>query len=161
MSLGGPVGAGIGMLISDRVNRKYLIVATSLIAALLGFSYPFADSAVLASLIGFVLVTVVYIFVAVAWACYVPEMFPTALRLRAAGICNAIGRLAAAGMPFAVVPLYHNFGVVGVATLLGAILCVQAAIVAALGIETNERSLEALTPEAGGTEMLQPAPEQR
>jgi MFS transporter, putative metabolite:H+ symporter len=160
MSLGGPVGAGIGMLISDRVNRKYLIVATSLIAALLGFAYPFAHSTVLASLIGFVLVAVVYVFVAVAWACYVPEMFPTELRLRAAGICNAVGRLAAAAMPFAVVPLYSNFGVIGVATLLGVILTLQAAIVAALGIETNERSLEALTPEAGGLGSLRSAPEQ-
>jgi hypothetical protein len=61
-----------------------------------------------------------------------------------AGICNAVGRLAAAAMPFAVVPLYNNFGVVGVATLLGAILTIQAVIVAGLGIETNERSLEAL-----------------
>jgi MFS transporter, putative metabolite:H+ symporter len=161
MSLGGPVGAGIGMLISDRVNRKYLIVATSLIAALLGFAYPFAHSTELVSLIGFVLVAVVYVFVAVAWACYVPEMFPTELRLRAAGICNALGRLAAAAMPFAVIPLYNNFGVIGVATLLGAILAAQAAIVAAFGIETNERSLEALAPEADETEILRPAPEQR
>jgi MFS transporter, putative metabolite:H+ symporter len=161
MSLGGPVGAGIGMLISDRVNRKYLIVGTSLLAALLGFVYPFVGNAALLSLIGFVLITVVYTFVAIAWACYVPEMFPTGLRLRAAGVCNAVGRLAAAAMPFAVVPLYNDFGVVGVTTLLGAILVAQAVIVAVLGIETNQRSLEALAPEAGETEILRPAPEQR
>jgi MFS transporter, putative metabolite:H+ symporter len=161
MSLGGPVGAIIGMLLSDRVNRKYLIVGASLVAALLGFAYPFAHSTELASLIGFVLVTVVYVFVAVAWACYVPEMFPTELRLRAAGICNAIGRLAAAAMPFAVIPLYNSFGVVGVATLLGLVLILQAAIVAALGIETNKRPLEALTPEEGTTEILQPVPERQ
>ncbi len=161
MSLGGPVGAGIGMLISDRVNRKYLIVGTSLLAALLGFTYPFAGNAALLSLIGFVLITVVYVFVAVAWACYVPEMFPTELRLRAAGACNAVGRLAAAAMPFAVVPLYNDFGVIGVTTLLGAILLAQAIIVAVLGIETNKRPLEALMPEVAEEGELLPVSEQR
>jgi putative MFS transporter len=45
-----------------------------------------------------------------------------------------------------VVPLFGSFGIVGVVALLGGILLIQAAIVAALGIETNQRSLEALAP---------------
>ncbi|GGF04794.1 MFS transporter [Aliidongia dinghuensis] len=147
MSLGGPVGAAIGMLVADRFNRKRMIVGLSVLAALLGFAYPFADSNEWVALNGFALVTVIYVFVAVAWASYVPELFPTEIRLRAAGYCNAVGRLVAAAMPFAVVPLFTRFGVVGVVSLLGAILLIQAVVVAALGIETNRRSLEALAPE--------------
>jgi putative MFS transporter len=146
MSLGGPVGAGIGMLVADRFNRKRMIVGLSVLAAVLGFIYPFAGSNGLVALNGFALVTVIYVFVAVAWASYVPELFPTELRLRAAGYCNAVGRMGAVAMPFAVVPLFGSFGIVGVVALLGAILLIQAAIVAALGIETNRRSLEALAP---------------
>jgi putative MFS transporter len=147
MSLGGPVGAGIGMLVADRFNRRRMIVGLSVLAALLGFIYPFAGNNALVALNGFALVTVIYVFVAVAWASYVPELFPTELRLRAAGYCNAVGRLGAVAMPFAVIPLFNNFGIVGVVALLGGILLIQAAIVAALGIDTNRRSLEALAPE--------------
>jgi MFS transporter, putative metabolite:H+ symporter len=151
MSLGGPVGAAIGILVADRFNRRRMIVALSVLAALLGFIYPFAGSNALVALNGFALVSVVYTFVAVAWASYVPELFPTEIRLRATGYCNAVGRMAAVAMPFAVVPLFGSFGIVGVVTLLGGILLIQAAIVAALGIETNRRSLEALAPEEAET----------
>jgi MFS transporter, putative metabolite:H+ symporter len=156
MSLGGPVGATIGMVIADRVDRKYVIIAMSVLAALLGLAYPYARSDELVSLIGFVLITVVYIFVAVAWACYVPELFPTELRLRATGICNAVGRFAAALMPFVVVPLFNNFGIIGVTTLLGIILTLQAIIVALFGIETNKRPLEALVPEVADMDVILP-----
>jgi len=158
MSLGGPVGAAIGILVADRFNRRRMIVALSVLAALLGFIYPFAGSNALVALNGFVLVTVVYTFVAVAWASYVPELFPTEIRLRATGYCNAGGRMAAAAMPFAVVPLFGSFGIVGVAALLGAILLAQAAIVAVLGIETNDRSLEALAPDEAETAMAASLP---
>jgi putative MFS transporter len=124
-----------------------MIVGLSILAALLGLAYPFAGSNALVALNGFALVTVIYVFVAVAWASYVPELFPTEMRLRAAGYCNAVGRIAAVAMPFAVVPLFNRFGVLGVVTLLGGILITQAMIVAVLGIETNRRSLEALAPE--------------
>jgi putative MFS transporter len=150
MSLGGPVGAVIGMLVADRFNRKHMIVGLSVLAAVLGFIYPFAGSNELVALNGFALVTVIYVFVAVAWASYVPELFPTEMRLRAAGYCNAVGRVGAVAMPFAVVPLFGSFGVLGVVTLLGGILLGQAAIVAALGIETNRRSLEALAAQEEG-----------
>lgn len=146
MSLGGPVGAIIGMLISDRFNRKHVIVALSLAAALLGMAYPLANSNIAVAIIGFVLVTVVYVFVAVGWASYVPELFPTEIRLRATGYCNAVGRIAAALMPFAVVPLFKMHGIFSVSMLLVAILVVQAIVVAALGIDTNRKPLEALAP---------------
>ncbi len=40
MSLGGPFGAGIGMLVADRFNRKRMIIGLSILAALLGLAYP-------------------------------------------------------------------------------------------------------------------------
>ena len=147
MSFGGPVGAVIGILLADRFDRRRMIVALSLLATALGAVYPFAGSNEMVTLVGFALVTVVYVFVSIAWASYVPELFPTELRLRGAGFCNAGGRLAAAAMPFAVVPLFNDFGVAGVAALLCGILIVQATVVGLLGISTNKRPLEALAPE--------------
>jgi MFS transporter, putative metabolite:H+ symporter len=147
MSLGGPIGAAIGMYVADRFNRKSIIVAMSLLSAIVGMIYPYADSSVLILLIGFILVSAVYVFVAVGWACYIPELFPTEVRLRAAGVCNAIGRLVAASLPFVVVPIFSSYGIMGVSSLLGSILVLQAMVVATLGINTNRRSLEELQPD--------------
>ena len=41
---------------------------------------------------GFVLVTSIYVLVGVAWSLYVPELFPTVIRMRGAGFCNTLGR---------------------------------------------------------------------
>ena len=166
MSFGGPVGAVIGILLADRSDRRRMIVALSLLAAALGAIYPLSGGNVMVALVGFALVPVVYVFVSIAWASYVPERFPTELRLRGAGFCNAGGRLAAVAMPFAVVPLFNEFGVAGVAALLCGILVVQAALVGLLGIATNKRPLEALASKiegqnaveltAGGSQRLPP-----
>ena len=121
-----------------------------LAAALLGMAYPFANSNIAVAIIGFVLVTVVYVFVAIGWASYVPELFPTEIRLRATGYCNAVGRIAAALMPFAVVPLFNMHGIFSVSMLLVGILVVQAIFVAVLGVDTNRKPLEALVPAGDG-----------
>jgi putative MFS transporter len=49
-------------------------------------------------------------------------------------------------LPFAAVWLFNSFGVIGVVALVGGILIAQAAIVLTLGVDTNQRSLEALLP---------------
>ena len=66
MSLGGPVGAVAGMWLGDHVGRKPVLVGFSLATIVLGFIYPFAPSEALLSLVGFALVTCVYVMVAVA-----------------------------------------------------------------------------------------------
>ncbi len=149
MSLGGPVGAGVGMLVADRYDRRWVIVAVSVLAAALGAAYPFVSVQGLVLPIGFTLMTAVYVLVAVAWASYVPELFPTELRLRATGICAVVGRLSAIGLPYAVVGLFDRFGLAGVTGLVCCVLLAQAAIVAVVGIGTNAQSLEALAPDIG------------
>src|SRR5262249_22386210 len=68
MSLGGPVGALAGMWLGDHFGRKPVLIGFSLATIVLGFIYPFAPSDALLSLVGFALVTCVYVMVAVAWA---------------------------------------------------------------------------------------------
>jgi MFS family permease len=64
MSLGGPVGAFLGFLLSDRLGRKRGIVIVSLVAAGLGTAYANAPALWVATLIGFALFTCIYILVA-------------------------------------------------------------------------------------------------
>jgi MFS transporter, putative metabolite:H+ symporter len=150
MSLGGPVGALIGMWLGDRAGRKPCIIGGSILAILFGALYPTISDPALLTVVGFLLVTSVYVLVAIAWGLYVPELFPTEVRMRGAGFCNTAGRLMTILTPQLVVPLFAAFGVAGVIALAGALLAIQAVLVAWLGIETKAKPLEALVPEADG-----------
>ena len=146
MSFGGPVGALAGMWLGDRAGRKPVLVGFSLATIALGFAYPYAATDTLLTIVGFALVTCVYVMVAVAWALYVPELFPTEIRMRGVGFCNTMGRLMTIITPQVVPVIFVSAGVVGVVTMLAALLLIQAIAVAFFGIETRRRSLEALRP---------------
>jgi putative MFS transporter len=146
MSFGGPVGAVLGMFAGDRLGRKPGIVAFSCIAIVLGAIYPNVTAPTLIALIGFGLVTTIYAMVAFAWAMYIPELFPTDLRMRGSGFCNTLGRLMTVVTPYIVVSLHAHYQVTGVVVAMLSLLVLQIVVVATLGIETKGCSLEALAP---------------
>ena len=90
--------------------------------------------------------TCCYVLVAVIWALYLPELFPTVIRMRGAGFCNTIGRLMTILTPQLIVPLFTGYGVMGVVAMVASLLLLQAFMVAFFGIETKEKSLESLVP---------------
>ena len=80
------------------------------------------------------------------FAIYVPELFPTEVRLRASGICNTLGRGATIITPFIVVALFAHYGVIGVLALMVGLLAIQIVVVAALGVESTGQRLEDIQP---------------
>ncbi len=144
MTLGGPVGGFIALYLSDRIGRKKLLVGSALLTALVGCFYPYAGNGLLITLVGFILVTVLYVNSTTAYSMFVPELFPTDVRLRGVGTCHTIGRIAGASAPLMVVPLYSAYGVAGVIALMVGFLLAQALVVWTLGIEPRFQSLEAL-----------------
>jgi putative MFS transporter len=144
MALGAPVGSAIGALTADRWGRKPTIVIAALAAMAFGAIYPFMHDPVLLPLTGFALTVPVYVLVAVLFGIYVPELFPTEVRLRASGICSTVGRAATVLTPFLIVPLFGAYGVGGVLALMIGLLAVLIATVALLGIEPSNRRLEEL-----------------
>ena len=144
MSLGGPVGALIGLALSDRWGRKPCILVFSALAILFGALYPSFTDPNLVMACGFLLVTATYVLVAIAWSLYVPELFPTGIRMRGAGFCNTAGRVAGIVTPQLVVLLYAAAGVAGVIAYVSLLLALQIVVVAIFGIETKGRPLEAI-----------------
>ena len=142
MSLGAPTGSAIGALTSDRWGRKKVIVVASALAIVVGAIYPFVSDPVLLMVAGVALVIPIYVLVALLFGIYVPELFPTEIRLRASGICNTVGRAATIATPFAVVWLFGHHGVVGVLAFMISLLALQIVAVAAWGLETKGRALE-------------------
>jgi MFS transporter, putative metabolite:H+ symporter len=144
MALGAPVGSAIGALTADSWGRKPTIIGASLISVAIGIIYPMISDPVLLPAVGFALTVPIYVLVAVLFGIYIPELFPTEVRLRASGIVNTLGRGATIVTPFLVVMLFEARGVAGVMALMVGLLIVQIVTVWALGIEPRHRSLEEL-----------------
>jgi putative MFS transporter len=144
MSLGAPVGSVIGAFTADSRGRKPTIAGASLLTIVLGAIYPFIHQPGALLAIGFLLTVPIYVLVSVLFAIYIPELFPTEVRLRAAGICNTFGRGATILTPFLTVALFRSYGIGGVLTLMIGLLIVQAAVVLMFGIEPKQRRLEEL-----------------
>ena len=148
MFAGGPVGSVIAFLLTERMGRKWGIVAFSLICAGLGVSYAFAHTAITIASLGFAITACLYVLSSFTIASYVPELFPTALRLRGTGLANTIGRAVSIGLPYVVAAAYAGTGIAGVLTLIVGTLLAQAVIVGIFGPETKNRSLESISTQA-------------
>jgi putative MFS transporter len=142
ISIGAPIGSAIGAFTSDSWGRKPTIVGASLMTILIGGFYPFVKDPVLLPIVGFLLMIPVYVLVTVLFAVYIPELFPTEVRLRASGICNTFGRGATILTPFLVVALFRHYRVGGVLSFLIALLIVQIIVVLLFGVEPKNRRLE-------------------
>jgi putative MFS transporter len=141
---GAPFGIFIAMLIMDKIPRKVLGVGLLILIAALGYVYSLQDSMFMISLIGFFLITFVYMFVCYASAVYVPEIWPTEAKLRGSGLANAVGRVSGILAPFAVAALLNKSGVTGVFILLGSVAVIVAVVIATIGIETKGASIETI-----------------
>ena len=147
MAFGGPVGALLGYTMADSLGRKRGIVLFSFVALALGLVYPHVTSAAAVMATGFCLVATIFILGALSIAGYVPELFPTEIRLRGVGLCSTSGRLANVGIPFLIALLYKQGGVTAVLGLISAGLLLQGLVVAFMGIETKGLALEAVNPD--------------
>jgi MFS transporter, putative metabolite:H+ symporter len=144
MSLGAPLGSAMGAWTADFWGRKPSIIGASSVAIVLGAIYPFIRNPNVLMAAGFLLMIFIYILVSVLFAIYIPELFPTGVRLRAAGICNTFGRGATILTPFLTVALFKLYGIGGVLSVVIVLLILQIVVVALFGVEPKMRRLEEL-----------------
>ncbi|REE24226.1 putative MFS transporter [Paraburkholderia sp. BL27I4N3] len=154
MSLGGPAGALLGVLLADRIGRKKGLIAVSTLAAVIGWLYGHSTGIEMATLLGFLLFTLTYLMVALGIATYIPELFATENRMRASGIAGCAGRITGIFAPQLVVMMYATGGVKDVLTMIIGALVVLAVVLAVFGIETNRRSLEDIAPSTDPNDAL-------
>jgi MFS transporter, putative metabolite:H+ symporter len=145
MALGGPIGSALGALAADYLGRKLTIVAVSGLAMVLSVAFVLSATSPVMPIVGFLLTIPIYLLVAVLFAVYIPELFPTALRLRGVGICNAVGRSASILVPLLIGPLFAKLGIPGVLTVMGSALFAMCIVVVALGTETRTQRLSVAT----------------
>ena len=151
MAFGAPIGSAIGAFSADSWGRKPAIVGASLLTILIGSFYPFIQTPAILMITGFALIIPIYVLVALLFAVYIPELFPTEVRLRASGICNTFGRGAIIFTPFIVVSLFKSHGVGGVLVFMIGLLIIEIAVVLTLGVEPKKRRLEEIESDAAVT----------
>ena len=155
MSLGAPIGSAIGASTADSWGRRPTILGASLLTIVIGGIYPFVRDPRELLIAGFLLTIPIFVLVTLLFAIYIPELFPTEVRMRASGICNTFGRGATIVTPFIVVALFKSYQIGGVLALMIGLLIVQIVVVLIFGVEPKKRRLEEI--DAEGIVSPQPA----
>ena len=155
MSLGAPIGSVIGASTADSWGRRPTILGASLLTIVIGGIYPFVHDPRDLLIAGFLLTIPIFVLVTLLFAIYIPELFPTEVRMRASGICNTFGRGATIVTPFIVVALFKSYQIRGVLALMIGLLMVQIVVVLIFGVEPKKRRLEDI--DAEGLVSPQPA----
>lgn len=140
--IGAPVGIFIAALIIDRFPRRLFGSSLLIIIALLGYFYSIQTEEWAILSYGLMMIFFLYMYVCFASAVYVPELWPTHLRLRGSGFVNAVGRIVAVFTPYGVAVLLTRYGSITVFIVLGLMLVLCALILFFFGIETRKVSLE-------------------
>ncbi len=145
MSIGAPIGAALASFSADRLGRKPTIALAAVVAIVLGYLYPEIKDPFWLPIVGLALTAPIFVLMALLFGIYIPELFPTEVRLRAVGICNMFGRGATMFTPFAVVYLFDAHGLAGVTLSMVVLLAILALVVLVFGRESRQRSLEEVT----------------
>jgi putative MFS transporter len=139
--LGYPVGSLISIPLVERFERKWLIVGSAAVMAILGLIFGFATSVPLIIVSGFLL-TVVSNFFSNSFHIYQAEIFPTRMRGTAVGTAYSLSRLTSAIIPFGAVALLKASGPVAVFTASAILLIILCLDVGILGPRSTGRTLE-------------------
>jgi putative MFS transporter len=138
---GYPLGSLISVPLVERFERKHLIIVSALGIAVCGIVFAAATSVALIVAAGFLLTAVSNVF-SNAFHIYQAEIFPTAIRSTASGVCYSLSRATSTVMPFVAVPALAALGPVAVfsgSAVLIVLLCLDVGL---LGPRSTGLNLE-------------------
>ncbi|HVE23274.1 MAG TPA: MFS transporter [Acidocella sp.] len=147
MTFGNIVGPTIGIFIADRLGRRRGLIYAAVWCAVAGLAYALQTNIYAVVACGFLLITGITLAMALGVGGYTPELFPTEYRFRGNGVAQMVGRIGVILSPYLVVKLFHAYGTGAVMIFIAALYVTMALCLTLFGIETNQRSLEAVAPE--------------
>ena len=148
MQLGIPVGVGLLTFYVEKVNRKTILIVTFVLIAVLGpiWSMLPTDQPALVMFFGFLVCVCTFTNSVTTSAIYLSEPFPTACRIRGAGVANAFGRLGGIFSPMWIAFFVASpMGTLGAYVINSALAIFMAIWLAIFGVETRGRTLEDIT----------------
>jgi MFS transporter, putative metabolite:H+ symporter len=141
--LGYPIGSALSLPIIERIDRKWLIVASSFLMSVLGIALGYSTSPAALVTFGFLYTTVSNVF-SNAVHIFQVEIFPTFVRATASGTAYGLSRLSSGTMPFLLLPVLERWGAGPMFTIIAAALWIVMLDIAFFAPSTTGKSLERL-----------------
>ncbi len=136
-----PFGPLLGMLVADRIERKWQICAAAIAAACFGLLFGQAGGFWPVILLG-VLVTLANNWMSFAFHGYQAELFPTRVRARAVGFTYSWSRLSGAFAGLVISALLARAGVGAVFVFIAGAMAIVVLAIGIFGPRTQGRPLE-------------------
>ncbi|MEU1181669.1 MFS transporter [Streptomyces sp. NPDC005820] len=140
-ALGYPLGCYVLMHLTERIQRRTLVVASALGIAVTGIVFG-AGTSVWVILPAGLLMSLVSVVNATVSRTYSAELFPTGIRNTALGRTYALSRLVAAVLPFCTLGILDALGPTLLFVCCAALITTMGITVAALGPRTNAVRLD-------------------
>jgi putative MFS transporter len=138
---GYPLGSLLSVPLVERFERKHLIIVSALGIAVCGIVFAAANHVAVIVVAGFLLTAVSNVF-SNAFHIYQAEIFPTAIRSTASGICYSLSRATSTVLPFVAVPALATLGPMAVFSGSAALIIVLCLDVGLLGPRSTGLQLE-------------------
>lgn len=145
--VGYPVGSALSIFVMEKIDRRLLIMISALAMAAFGLGLGFATSAFLIAALG-ILYTLVSNIFSNAFHVLQGEIFPTAIRGRAAGSAYGLSRLSSAAMPFVLLPVLDRHGAGAMFVVVAGAMVIVIADIGLFAPRTTGRKLEQIAADA-------------
>ena len=144
IAIAAPIGPALGLLFTDRVERKWVISGAALAIAASGLAFTQAHgmAGVIACGVALTLANNILSF---AYHGYQPELFPTRVRAQAVGFVYSFSRLSTMFSAFAIAAILKNFGPPGVFVFIAGCMAVVAVVIGLFGPRTKDLPLEQIS----------------
>jgi putative MFS transporter len=139
--IGYPVGSALSLFVIERLDRRVLIVISALGMAIFGLALGFSTSRLSIAMFG-ILYTLISNVFSNAFHVLQGEIFPTAIRGRAAGSAYGLSRLSSAAMPFVMVPVLSRYGPGAMFASIAAAMMIVVIVIGLFAPSTTGRTLE-------------------
>lgn len=139
--LGYPIGSAMAVPIVERIERKYLVVATAGAMAVFGLWFGLAGNAATIVIAGFLYSCASNLF-SNAYHVYLADSYPTAIRGTAAGAAYSLSKLVTAFLPFLLLPILDSHGSTTVFTVVAIAMVLLMIDVTVLGHRSTGRSAD-------------------
>ena len=144
IAIAAPLGPALGLLFTDRIERKWIIAGSALAIAVSGLAFTQAHgmAGVIACGVALTLANNILSF---AYHGYQPELFPTRVRARAVGFVYSFSRLSTMFSAFVIAWILKGFGSAGVFVFIAGCMIVVAAVIGVFGPRTRHLPLEQIS----------------
>ncbi len=144
IAIAAPIGPALGLLFTDRIERKWIIAGAALAIAASGLAFTQAHDMFGVIACGLAL-TLANNILSFAFHGYQPELFPTRIRARAVGFVYSFSRLSTMFSAFVIAAILKNFGAPGVFVFIAGCMGVVAMVIGIFGPRTRDLPLEEIS----------------